>query len=383
MKYANHQQIQNWDLLLTSKNTNHWLQSHFWGDFKKDFQWQPIHLYLPSQNLPILALKRYIKPLLSSVIYLPKAPSLNDLTPHELQEIFSFLTKKLAPQHHAFLIEYESETPDNHPKFLEIANQYKFTKALNHPQFKTTLWLKTTTDLSDTMAKFKSKTRYNIRLATKKGVTTKIQYDEKSIYNFYQFYQQTGHNRFSVRTYPYYQKLISDLLKNTKNHLKNPPHTPIDFQTISPPPSKNHPPLGFLLEATYQNQPLSYIFLILFNQRLYYHFGASGPHHQNLMPNYLLQWSAIQLAQRLQATIYDFVGLPENLTSPDTQKHSPQIQKDPFYGVAKFKLGFGGEIKNFAGNYQWYHSPKYQKLWPYFLPWYKRGLKKIYNQLYY
>ena len=60
--------------------------------------------------------------------------------------------------------------------------------------------------------------------------------------------------------------------------------------------------------------------------------------YRNLMPNYLLQWEAIQEAITAKHDIYDFRGVCGIVD-----------ESHPQYGLYRFKKGFGAEFTEFIG----------------------------------
>lgn len=89
----------------------------------------------------------------------------------------------------------------------------------------------------------------------------------------------------------------------------------------------------FLLVAYYGNTPLAAMFLVLSAHRATYLYGTSSSLQRNLMPTYALQWKAMQLAKASGCKEYDMFGISPNLNP-----------SHPMYGLYKFKQGFGGEI---------------------------------------
>jgi peptidoglycan pentaglycine glycine transferase (the first glycine) len=69
-------------------------------------------------------------------------------------------------------------------------------------------------------------------------------------------------------------------------------------------------------------------------------YGASTDRHRNLVPNHLLQWEATRWARDQGYAFYDMWGAPEVLD-----------EKDPMWGVYRFKDGFGGQFTSYLGAY--------------------------------
>ena len=156
------------------------------------------------------------------------------------------------------------------------------------------------------LSKMHPKTRYNIRLASKRGVTVRqgSQDDFASLWSLLLI--TSKRDNFHLHRREYYLALI------------------------------NSPAIKFLI-AEYHGQVLAAgIFAYWGDMAIYLH-GASGDKHRELMAPYALQWQAIKLAHDLGARRYDLFGISS--------------QKWP--GVTRFKQGFGGDIIHYPGTFDW------------------------------
>ena len=89
---------------------------------------------------------------------------------------------------------------------------------------------------------------------------------------------------------------------------------------------------------------------------------------RNVMPNYLLQWTMIKWAKANGAQVYDFRGVPGDLT-----------EDNPLYGLYRFKKGFNGDYVEFVGEYDLIYSPFFYWLWNTVEPVYQKGVRKLIN----
>jgi lipid II:glycine glycyltransferase (peptidoglycan interpeptide bridge formation enzyme) len=113
-----------------------------------------------------------------------------------------------------------------------------------------------------------------------------------------------------------------------------------------------------LFLATYEDQPIAGVMVLLCGQKAWYMYGASGHEHRERMPNYALQWAAIRWARAQGCRTYDLYGIPDEdkvtLEAQFTERH------DGLWGVYRFKRGFGGEIVRSVGAYDAvYNAPLY------------------------
>ena len=174
-------------------------------------------------------------------------------------------------------------------------------------------------DLSTTeeklLARMKPKTRYNIRLALKRGVEVRSAGIE-GLQIWYSLYKETAlRNGLHLNDIQYFHSIFASKMEcdDPKVNVK-------------------------LLIAYHDNTPLAAMFLVFSSHRATYLYGASSSSHRNLMPTYALQWRAIQLAREHNCLEYDMFGIAPYADA-----------SHPMYGLYKFKHGFGGEIYHQLG----------------------------------
>ena len=162
------------------------------------------------------------------------------------------------------------------------------------------------------------KTRYNIRLAEKKGV--KID-EEKNIELFWPIHVETA-KRNNYISHP--KNYIASLLqqKNT-----------------------------YQINARFQNELVASAIILIHKKRAYYYFGASSNTHRNVMGEYLMHMYIIQHAQEHGCVLYDWWGMagPADKGSNNADCYHTYCwnKHHPFAGVARFKAGFGGYITSY------------------------------------
>ncbi|OIP97293.1 hypothetical protein AUK40_03550 [Candidatus Wirthbacteria bacterium CG2_30_54_11] len=338
-----------WDSDLARLPSPHILQTSSWADFKQSHHWQPLYVYDNNLRLPVLVLKRRLSPLSTSILYVPRGPALDWTNPASapvLAELLSFLTHNLTPRHDAVLVKVECEARFDNQPIESIFRTSHFAPSSLHPQFKKTMWIDLRPKEDEILNTFHQKTRYNIRLAERKGVDIKDETSDQALRLFYDLHLSTGaRGHFPVRSFVYYEQLWKSLLSVDRAKL-------------------------FL--AWHQGDLLGGVFLFAFADRVYYQYGASGETKRDFMPNHLLQWHSMCWAKQEGFKIYDMVGLPEE---PDPH--------DPFYGVWRFKQGFQGETKNFIGAMDCFPSAGSRKLWNALYPLSKRWLWHIRHDVFF
>jgi len=198
-------------------------------------------------------------------------------------------------------------------------------------------------DESTLLANMQQKTRYNIRLATKKGVTIR-QGTREDLPKFYEVLKETTErDRFLVRAYSYFEDLYDSLVPTG---------------------------MGELFVAEFDGEIISGTLAFVMGSKAWYIYGASSNAHRNVMPNYLIQWEMIRWAKSLGCTLYDFRGVPGHLT-----------EDNPLYGLYRFKKGFNGEYTEFIGEWDLVYRPAIYFLWNHLEPIYSDVVKGIIGKL--
>ncbi|MEN6363285.1 MAG: peptidoglycan bridge formation glycyltransferase FemA/FemB family protein [Bacteroidales bacterium] len=192
---------------------------------------------------------------------------------------------------------------------------WNFKKSQSNILPSNTIFINLQRNPADLLKAMRPKTRYNIGLANRKGVTVRIMGME-SLPIWYALYRETAmRNHIYLNDIKYFDAVLS-----AKAH-----------DSLSPAEA-------FLLVADFDNKPLAAMFLIISGHRGSYLYGASSTENRNLMATYALQWKAIQIAKERGCTEYDMFGVTPR---PD--------QSHPLYGLYQFKRGFGGNLYHSLG----------------------------------
>ena len=128
-------------------------------------------------------------------------------------------------------------------------------------------------------------------------------------------------------------------------------------------------PLVWLYIARHEGDVLGAIMTLVTKREGVYLYGASSNTKRNLMPNFLLQWTAMRDARNAGARYYDLYGIPPT----DDERH-------PMHGLFLFKTGFGGKNVHRVGTfdvplksvYAFCSLAERARAW-----WHKKFLKKI------
>ncbi len=184
--------------------------------------------------------------------------------------------------------------------------KHNIRKAMSDALPSTTLFVDLGKSEEEILQSMKPKTRYNIKLAMRKGVKVKGGTKE-DFHHFYDLYTQTAkRNNFTL-------------------------HSPSFFTPFF---EVNDSSSSFSLLIAYLDEtPLSAMFLTLGGKRATYLFGASSNEHRETMSTYALQFEAMKIAKKSGCEVYDMFGI------------APTVEKNhPMSGLNQFKLGFGGHL---------------------------------------
>ncbi|NOH03829.1 MAG: peptidoglycan bridge formation glycyltransferase FemA/FemB family protein [Chloroflexi bacterium] len=322
-----------WNQFLTKFPNTHLLQMGEWGELKKDFGWKPVRII--SGNAGIQILFRRL-PLGFTIGYVPKVSgeqlSVSSDQLSVISDQSSVISDQLSVISGQLWREVDSVCKKNRAIFLKVEpdawedsstvdqlriTNYQLRTSPHNIQPPRTIILDITKTEEEILAGMKQKTRYNIRLAEKKGVTVRAWDD---IAAFHEMMTVTGgRDGFGVHSREYYQCAYE--LFHSGGTCE-------------------------LLLAEYEGKPLASLMVFANGRRAWYVYGASNNEERNRMPAYLIQWEAIRWAKARGCEEYDLWGVPDE----DEQTLEAQFENrsDGLWGVYRFKRGFGGQLKRAA-----------------------------------
>lgn len=269
-------------------------------------------------------------PIFGNMMYASRGP-VCDIHNEDVLKQLTEGVRELGKKYNAFVFRMEPDIKKNDKEFREIVEKigYKVKddakdfKDEIQPRFVFRLDIKGKTE-DEILAGCHQKTRYNIRLAKRKGVEIR-EGNREDLKDFHKIMIETGsRDGFIIRSLEYFEKMYDEL---APKHMK-------------------------VLMAYYEGKPISGIIPIMYGNKTWYLYGASSNEHRNLMPNYLLQWEMIRQAIQNGCDVYDFRGV-----SGVVDESHPQ------YGLYRFKKGFGAEFTEFIGEVYLPFKPLTYKLY--------------------
>lgn len=331
---------------VSSVPKGHILQSYQWGEVKGSTGWVPLRLVVEDEGSIIGAatvLERKVPGINRKIFYAPRGPVLD----YSNRELFDYLLeeiKKVARERGAFVLKIDPDVPSRDKDLDAYLRSRGFNSQANQDfegiQPRYVFRMDISPSIEELMANMHSKTRYNIRLAGRKGVRIKEDCTREDLRPFYEILTVTAErDNFLIRAYSYFETLWDCLVEQG---------------------------LAKLFMAEYEGKYIAGTLAFIFGDKAWYIYGASSNEYRNVMPNYLLQWTMISWAKENGCTMYDFRGVPGNLT-----------EDNPLYGLYRFKKGFGAQYVEFVGEYDLVYSPFYYSVFNTMEKVYSQGIKKF------
>lgn len=284
----------------------HVMQSWNWGEFRKSVGTliERYGVYKNGQMIKAFQVSFHEVPVIKKYVgYLPKGPFPDSDLAQALEQI--------AKEKNCIFIKTEPDTQIQHAQKVDS----HFKKAIKSLFTKYNFVLDLSPTEEELLKNMHQKTRYNIRVATKKGVIVTIDDSEKSLKDYLKLYFETtkrqgyfGHNE------NYHTKVYETFLRTGQ--------------------------VKFAI-ARYNNTPLTAWMLLTFKDKLYYPYGGSSHLYRETMSSNLVAWEAIKFGKSAGLRYFDMWGA----LGPDADP------KDSWYGFHKFKMGYAGELQEYIGSF--------------------------------
>jgi peptidoglycan pentaglycine glycine transferase (the first glycine) len=329
-----------WDAFVTGYPNSHILQTSPWGALKSQFGWSEERIGLAHKDEPIAGaqvLYRRLPAGLGRLAYVPKGPLVDWEDEAQVTAMMVALDRAARAQG-AIALTIEPDLPDEGAHEERLRALGFSPSPLGSVQPRRTIVVDIAPDEDTILAAMKQKTRYNVRLAERKGVTVR-EATEFDLPAFHALMAATGErDAFGVHTPAYYEAAY---------HL--------------------FAPRGWarLLLAEAEEEAVAAVMVFALPPRSWYFYGASSDAHREKMPTYLLQWEAIRWAKSLGCTTYDLYGVPDQ----DEESLEAQFSQrsDGLWGVYRFKRGFGGRLVRSVGAWDREYAPLRYRLYRWIL----------------
>jgi lipid II:glycine glycyltransferase (peptidoglycan interpeptide bridge formation enzyme) len=298
---------------MINKNS-HPLQSLEWGKFRERTGVKVVrtnNLQLTIHSLPYTKYK---------IGYFPKGPDIDK----EMLDILFEIGKK----ENCIFIQLEPNIEKEGNKKYNLKNLFSSSRPLFT---RYTFILDLTKTEEELLKNMNSKTRYNTKLAEKKGVKIIEDNSDKAFEEYLRLTKETTQRQNFYAHSESYHRLMWETLKPNVNEQ----------------PDKNRL-TAHLLTAIYNEETLVTWVVFILGDTLYYPYGASSSKHKEVMASNLMMWETIKFGKKLGLKNFDMWGALG--TNPDN--------KDSWYGFHKFKEGYGARHVEFVGSFDYVLNKK-------------------------
>ncbi len=315
-----------WDDFVTRHPRGHLLQTSAWGALKGEFGWEAgLVTWREGEALAAGAqvLYRWLPGgRFLSVAYVPRGPVVDWDDAARVRAILGQIARAARKRRAIFvriepgLVEEERAGPDS------VLTEAGFQAVRRTIQPRRTVLVDISGSEDEILGRMKQKTRYNIRLASRKGVAVR-KGGRDDLPAFTRLVQVTGGRQdFGVHSPAYFRAAFDQFSSGDR--------------------------VGLLL-AEFEGRPLAGLMVFALGETAWYLYGASSEEERQRMPAYLLQWEAMRWARAKGCTQYDLWGVPDE--DEETLEAEFADRSDGLWGVYRFKRGFGGRLIRWAGAY--------------------------------
>ena len=296
----------------------HVLQTRAWGDLKARFGWEA-----DNTASPLMLYRRL--PLGLRLAYVPRGPK---PTAAQLTALST-----AARRRGAFMLKLEpdvEDTPDAVADLLALGLQ----PSPHAIQPRRSIVIDLAGSADDVLARMKQKTRYNIRLSEKKGVSARLG-TAADLPAFNALMHETGsRDGFGIHAPEYYAAA---------------------FDLFAPQGQAT------LALAEFEGRLLAAVMAFAVDGNAWYLYGASSDHERQRMAPYLAQWAAIEWARKQGALTYDLWGVPDAVE--EALEAGFETRRDGLWGVYRFKRGWGGRLTRTVGAWDRVFNPLLYRLY--------------------
>ncbi|MEK7631561.1 MAG: peptidoglycan bridge formation glycyltransferase FemA/FemB family protein [Patescibacteria group bacterium] len=331
---------QTWDAFVASTRRTSFQQSWAWGQFKDRVGTSIIRLAVVDGDQIVGVVQALHEPWRfgQSTLSVFSGPVVDARLPvPQYQTALGLLLKALKQEAKARGVMFFHLEPAieqcNESLFKQFQVELKLQRAKAFQPLDTQM-LDLHQDEAALLAAMHEKTRYNIRLAEKRGVQVHVATGAgvaEALEQFIVLNKQTAtRDKFSSHASAYYRRL----------------HEYLGDDVLR------------VYVATFEKQPIAANIVVHFGDTATYVHGASSNAHRNVMAPHLLQWRQILDAKLAWKNWYDFYGI-QTPQRARASKHGAT-----WAGITRFKLGFGGQTVSYLDAYElplrwgWYRLVK-------------------------
>jgi len=320
-------EAETWDRDLLAAG-GHLLQSWRWGEFKAKTGWRVERVRVGDGEGCALAqvLFRHRGPV--SLGYIPRGPALDGAGPELATRLFAELDE-VCRRHRALSLIVE---PDQQLPFRGRYREHGFVRGPAPIQPARTVIVPLLDDQA-LLDQMHQKTRYNVRLAQRRGVTATIEpITQAAIATFYDLLLDTSdRNQFGIHQPAYYTDFLTTFGDDAA-----------------------------LIFAWIEGRAVAGLIAAAFGDLAIYMYGASSTTHRAHGAGFALQFEAMRWARARGCRRYDLWGIPVQdppTTKVDEGHRVAGTRGQDWRGLYEFKVRFGGRIVSFPPTLERRYSP--------------------------
>ncbi len=322
LDFNNEEEVKEYEDFILNHVGTSFMQDLNWGKVKSNWKQEAIYLREDGKIVAAMMLLIQPVPLNSTFIYAPRGPVCDvydiDLVNRLIKE-----AEPIAKKYKSYVLKFDPQVIyDEKLDTMYKKAGYKTTgykpdaDDLIQPGHNMVLNIDGKTE-EELMKSFAEKTRYNIRLSGRKGVTVRYSRDVEDLKKFYEIYEITTiRDKIGKRPYEYFERML-EAYDETKLRI---------------------------YIAEHEGQALAAAIATNIGGELFYVYGASSNEKRNLMPNYAMQMAMIRWGIETGCKTYNFGGV---------------LNLDPNNGLYKFKIGFCREegLEEYIGEINKVYKP--------------------------
>jgi len=314
MRRATAAEVGRWDeLVLANPGGGHILHTRAWADFKSRWNWRPEFLIDDGHGqdgapLAMVFFRRGIAGF-GDLWYAPKGPAVASVG-----DVAAVLADRSSFDG-GFLVKVEPELLGDDVTGRDLAAGGLRRATADVQIHGATIVIDLDRSEEDLLASFKSKTRYNIRLAARKGVVVR-------------------HARIAPDTLDVMYRLMAATARRAGFPLRRQEYFE-DYWSAQAAAGQ-----GDVFLAMLGDEVLSGVFVQRLGHRAWYKDGGSTKRHSDVMAPHLLQWEVMRRLRTEGVRSYDLVAVP---------RRDELREQHPLWGLYRFKSGFSDRITEYVG----------------------------------
>lgn len=297
-----------WEQFLYDRPVDSFLHTWEWGEFNKKINTRTgedvirFGVYEDEQLIGLVLLLKIVAKR-GSYLFCPHGPILSHDTPEVLEVIINKCIE-FAKQEKVDFLRFSPlllDTPEHRSVFSRAG--FRDAPIHVHPELAWILDITPTPD--ELLAQMRKTSRHAIRKAMKDGVIVRESTSKEDLTKFHALYTETVERQnFTPFSINYLEQELETFLEKDRMRI---------------------------FVAEYNGEPVASSMVVFTPYSAFYHQGASSRKHSKLTAAHLLQWTAINAAQKRGCKRYNFWGIVDD-SKPN----------HPWKGLSLFKKGFGG-----------------------------------------